>query len=156
MRRQDERRRGSLAPSSSSAIEALTAPLGHGGDDGRGGGDASLLEGVGKEVRSDEAEGGVDYCVVGGVSTRAAFSRLFACCQERRRIRRRRCCWLYLSLFSLCHSPNTFRTPAACTRSCSLLCMCSLVNRRFRREQPTHRLCLVDLFVWLCLYGNEG
>lgn len=56
MRRQDERRRGSLAPSSSSAIEALTAPVGHGGDGGRVG-DASLLEGVGKEVRSGHADG---------------------------------------------------------------------------------------------------
>lgn len=64
MRRQDERRRGSLAPSSSSAIEALTAPLGHRGDGGRGGGDASLLEGVGREVRSGEAEGGLDYVLL--------------------------------------------------------------------------------------------
>lgn len=51
IRREDERRRGSLAPSSSSAIEALIAPVGHGSDGGRGS-DASLLEGVGKEVRS--------------------------------------------------------------------------------------------------------
>ena len=156
MRRQDERRRGSLAPSSSSAIEALTAPLGHGGDDGRGGGDASLLEGVGKEVRSDEAEGGLDYCVVGGVSTRRrffAFVRLLSGAPQDPPTTL--LLVIFVSLFSLCHSPNTFRTPAACTRSCSLLCMCSLVNRRFRREQPTHRLCLVDLFVWLFLNGNE-
>eukprot|EP00903_Cladosiphon_okamuranus_P008689 g8325.t1 len=52
IRRQDERRRGSLDPSSSSAIEALTAPAGHGGGDAGRGAGASLLEGIGKEVRS--------------------------------------------------------------------------------------------------------
>lgn len=46
MRRQDERRRGSLAKSSSAGIEALAAPFGQDGNE------VSLLEGVGKEIRS--------------------------------------------------------------------------------------------------------
>lgn len=50
MRRQDERRRGSLAQSSSAGIKALTAPFGQGG-----GSEVSLLEGVGKEIRSAPA-----------------------------------------------------------------------------------------------------
>lgn len=66
LRRQDERRRGSLAPSSSAAIQALTAPAGYGGSEGGGGGGgdgdgALILKGVGAEIRSDQArlnEGG--------------------------------------------------------------------------------------------------
>eukprot|EP00752_Nemacystus_decipiens_P005170 g4692.t1 len=74
LRRHDERRRGSLAPSSSSAIEALTAPLGHGGDGGRGG-DASLLEGVGKEEDGAALMEQVDEANVGVLDERSARDR---------------------------------------------------------------------------------
>lgn len=59
LRRQGERRRASLPPASSLAIEALAAPVGHGGSGGVDGDGALLLEGVGVEIRSDHAELGL-------------------------------------------------------------------------------------------------
>lgn len=137
MRLQDERRRGSLAPSSSSAIGALTAPAGYGGDGNAGrGGDASLLEGVGKEVRSGSADGLFeDVCV-------CAITTPFRVCTRARGAARPvscRCC------FSSLESSCVFRqsVPWLHVHTISFLCEQQYFAAFGARRIPGDRKCCV-------------